>query len=86
MRSIKWIAMVGLLCALPATAFAQGWREPERVRVVEPRPVVVQVGPRVEVEHHRWARRPYYHRVWVRPHYEWVSHHRTYRHGYWERR
>jgi hypothetical protein len=84
MRMIKWIAMVGLLCAAPATAFAHGWRDP---RPVGPEPAAaVYVTPRVEVvrerPHHRWGR---HHAVWVPGHWVWAGHHRVYRRGYWTR-
>jgi hypothetical protein len=87
MRAIKWIAMVGLLAAAPATAFAHGWREPEPVRRVEVRPAAaVYVTPRVEVvRHHRWWGHRQHHAVWVPGHWAWAGHHRVYQRGYWSR-
>jgi hypothetical protein len=84
MRAIKWIAMVGLLFAAPATAFADGWRESRPARL-EPA-AAVYVTPRVEVvrerPYHRWSR---HHAVWVPGRWVWYGHHHVYRRGYWTR-
>jgi hypothetical protein len=79
MHTARWIALAGLLCTVPVTAFADGWRDPR------PGAVVTVVPRREVVRHHHWGHRPTTHAVWVPGHWVWVGHHHVYRRGYWRR-
>ena len=94
MRTIKLLAVIGLLAATPASAWAHGhrshgWRAPARAVYVAPARRVwvpgyrVHRGPRPFWQVGVWATPPQSGWSWVAPQWAWQGGRSIWQEGYW---